>query len=321
MKIAVIGCGYWGKNLVRNFFEIGVLDSVCDLNYINADNISKKYDVPSKSFDEILNSPVDGIVIATEAKTHYDLTLRSLKKNKNVFVEKPISTKVEHANELIKIAEKNKSHLMVGHLLQYHPVFQKMKEIILSGQLGKILSITSNRMSFGKIRNNENVIWSFAPHDISMILSLVNSKISEIDCRTTYLLNNKIADTATIALTFKNMIKAQINVSWLSPYKEQKIIVIGEKAIATFDDTLEWSKKLLITNFEFKADDNNYQINRLKNDYIAVKESEPLKSECEYFVKLIKSEVPPLTDGHEALKVLEVLSEADMKQMKINNLL
>ncbi len=179
MSIAVIGCGYWGKNLIRNFYELGVLSAVSDSDKLLAKEFSEKYKVPSLTFEEVLNSSVRGVVIAAPAKYHAKLTIDALEANKHVYVEKPLAMNKKEADEMIKKSNKKGMHLMVGHLLQYHPVFKKLKEMNEEKDFGDIQYIYSNRFSFGKIRSEENVIWSFAPHDISMILSLINSPIKK----------------------------------------------------------------------------------------------------------------------------------------------
>ena len=311
MKIAVIGCGYWGKNLIRNFSELGALSYVHDKNEKLSKSIAKKYSVPQLSFQDLCRSDVDGIVIATSAETHYTIAVEALKHGKNIFIEKPISTKLEHAERIINLAKKNRCHLMIGHLMHYHPSFIKLKEIVRNKKYGKIVNISSIRQSLGKFRTNENIIWSFAPHDLSMIFSLVSSGVKELHCSKDYIINRKIADKARLFLKFKNGINADINVSWISPSKEQKLVVTFEKGIITFDDTEDWDRKLAITNFSI---DNVFKKNKNskpKKKYSPTKLSEPLKLECKYFIDLMKNLVPPKTDGLEALKVLNLISETD----------
>jgi UDP-2-acetamido-3-amino-2,3-dideoxy-glucuronate N-acetyltransferase len=176
-NIAVVGCGHWGKNLVRNFYELDVLGLICDPNIDIAEQFSKQYSVKNNSFTEIINDPnIKGVVLAVPAKHHAPMAINAMKQGKHVFVEKPLAMNEAEATLMIKTAKENKVQLMVGHLLQYHPVFQKVKEMVLGGEIGEITYIYSNRLSFGKVRIEEDVIWSFAPHDISMILSLVGQE-------------------------------------------------------------------------------------------------------------------------------------------------
>jgi UDP-2-acetamido-3-amino-2,3-dideoxy-glucuronate N-acetyltransferase len=174
-NIAVVGCGHWGKNLVRNFYELEVLASICDPNIDIAKQYAEQYSVQNHSFSEIINNPsIQGVVLAVPAKYHAAMAIDAMKQGKHVFVEKPLAMNEAEATLMIKTAKENKVQLMVGHLLQYHPVFQKVKEMVLGGEIGEIDYMYSNRLSFGKVRAEEDVIWSFAPHDISMILSLTN---------------------------------------------------------------------------------------------------------------------------------------------------
>ncbi|MCX7353001.1 MAG: Gfo/Idh/MocA family oxidoreductase, partial [Proteobacteria bacterium] len=244
IKISVIGCGYWGKNLVRNFSELGVLHSVCDAKHELANTASQTYGIPALSLEEVLKSDVDGVVIAAPAAQHYDLTQKALKAGKHVFVEKPLSLKIEDAKKLCELALQTDRKLMVGHLLQYHPAFLELKQLIAKGNLGRLQYIYSNRLNLGKFRNEENILWSFAPHDISMILSLAADLPETVYATGACHLNPRIHDVTTTHLSFKNGIQAHIFVSWLHPFKEQKLVVVGDRGMAVFDDGLPWGEKL-----------------------------------------------------------------------------
>jgi predicted dehydrogenase len=317
-NIAVVGCGHWGKNLIRNFYELGALASICDPNIEIAEQYSKQYSVQNHSFSEIINdSNIGGVVLAVPAKHHAAMAIDAMKKGKHVFVEKPLAMNEAEATLMIKTAKENKVQLMVGHLLQYHPVFQKVKEIALDGEIGEINYVYSNRLSFGKVRTEEDVIWSFAPHDISMILSLANQEPEFITAHSTAMLQDNIADTATIHITFKSGLKSHISVSWLHPYKEQKLVVIGKKAMLVFEDTKPWNEKLFIQRYQ--AEINQGLLNLKKDDleFIKVFEDEPLKNECQHFINVVENDIKPLTNGHEGLQVLKVLTAAT--QSKKNN--
>ena len=231
-NIAVIGCGHWGKNLVRNFFELGVLYAICDPNIEITNLYSKKYNVKSLTFKEIINDKnVKGVVLAVPAHLHASMAIEAMQKGKHIFVEKPLAMNEVEALSMIKTAKDFNVKIMVGHLLQYHPVFKTVLNLVRDGDIGELNYIYSNRLSFGKLRSKEDVIWSFAPHDLSMILSLVNSEIKELHCSKDYIINKRIADKARLFLKFKNGINADINVSWISPHKEQKLIVIWLKLL------------------------------------------------------------------------------------------
>ena len=319
-NIAVVGCGHWGKNLVRNFFELGVLASICDPNTEIVEQYSKQYSVKNNSFSEIITDQnIKGVVLVVPAKHHAAMAIDAMKQGKHVFVEKPLAMNEAEATSMIKTAEENKVQLMVGHLLQYHPVFQKVKEMVLDGEIGKIDYIYSNRLSFGKVRTEEDVIWSFAPHDISMILSLANQEPEFITAHSTAILQDNIADTATIHMTFKSSLKSHILVSWLHPYKEQKLVVIGKKAMLVFDDTKLWNEKLCIQRYQAEINQGLPNLNKDDLEFIKVIEDEPLKNECQHFKDVVENNKKPLTDEHEGLKVLKVLTAATLSQKNNKN--
>ena len=246
-SIGVVGSGYWGKNLVRNFNSLGALKLICDKNEMILDDFKKQYPQTEVclAFNDILNrSDIDGIAISTPAETHYRLAREVLLSGKHVYVEKPLVLNEDEGLELIALAEKRQLKLMVGHLLQYHPVFIRLKEIAHSGELGRINYIYSNRLNLGKIRREENILWSFAPHDISMILSLAGEEAESVMSTGGNYLHQKIADVTTTHLASPSGMQAHIFVSWLHPFKEQKLVVVGDRKMAVFDDTQVWEDKL-----------------------------------------------------------------------------
>ncbi len=322
LNIAVIGCGHWGKNLVRNFSELGVLRYVCDANAVQAEQSAKSYGVEAKTFHDILKSNVDGVVIAAPAEQHYTLAKAAFNAGKHVFVEKPLSLQAEEAQELCVLAEQQNKILMVGHLLQYHSAFLKLNDIVHKGILGKLQYIYSNRLNFGKIRNEENILWSFAPHDISMILSLAGDLPETVFATGSAHLNKHIHDVTTTHLNFKNGVRAHIFVSWLHPFKEQKLVVVGEHGMAVFDDGLDWSQKLKLYPHQVNWINGVPQAQKAECKTIDLDVAEPLKIECEHFLECIKNGLTPRTDGHEGLRVLRVLaaSQASLTKNKIINL-
>ncbi|GAH62181.1 unnamed protein product, partial [marine sediment metagenome] len=228
INIAVIGSGYWGKNLVRNFNELGVLHTVCDSNLATLRSFQEKY--PDKrfqnSFEVVLQDPnINAVAIATPAETHFDLAKKALLAGKHVFVEKPLSLVVSEAETLNQLATNRNLKLMVGHILLYHPAIIRLKEIINSGELGKINYIYSNRLNLGKFRTEENILWSFAPHDISAILYLLGEMPTQVMAQGGNYLNTEIADVTMSVLSFKSGVKGHVFVSWLHPSKEQKLVV------------------------------------------------------------------------------------------------
>ena len=311
IKIAVAGCGYWGKNLVRNFSKIGNLVAIFDTSEKTAVQIAEKYNVKSKSWESILtDESIDGVVIAVPAPLHYRLASEVLEAGKGVFVEKPLALSASEAEKLIDKAKNADKTLMVGHLLQYHSAFIKVKELIDQGYVGDLLRIYSNRLSFGKVRTEENVLWSFAPHDISMILALTGEDPINIDASGSSHLSQGIEDYAQVQLEFNNNISAHIFVSWLNPFKEQRLVVVGKKAMLLFDDTQAPEKKIALYNHEVSINDDIPQLSKADPEYIGFEMKEPLKEECKCFVNCIAKGETPYTDGQEGLRVLKVLESA-----------
>ncbi|MBC8551037.1 MAG: Gfo/Idh/MocA family oxidoreductase [Candidatus Brocadiales bacterium] len=309
-NIAVIGSGYWGKNLVRNFNELGVLHTICDSNPSTLSTFKEKYpEVEVEcSFQRVLQNPaIDAVVIATPAETHFEMAKMTLLANKHVFVEKPLALFVREAEELHQLSLRQNLKLMIGHILLYHPAIIKLKEIINSGELGKINYIYSNRLNLGKIRSEENILWSFAPHDISAMLFLLNEMPCQIIAQGGNYLNQDITDVTMTMLSFKSGVKGHIFVSWLHPDKEQKLIIVGDKKMALFDDTLAQGKLQI---HDKGVDWINRQPVPRKNGItlVPLDDSEPLKEECEHFLSCIASDTIPKSDGFNGINVLKVLN-------------
>jgi predicted dehydrogenase len=316
-NIAIVGCGHWGKHLVRNFSSLGALCSICDPSGEVADQYASQYNVKKSSFTEIINDPnIKGVVLAVPAHLHASMAIEAMNKNKHVFVEKPLGMNEVEAKAMIATAHKNKVRLMVGHLMQYHPIFKKIREYVGADKIGKINYIYSNRLSFGKVRTQEDVIWSFAPHDVSMILSLTGQEPEYISTNATSILQKNIADAATIHLQFKSGLQSHISVSWLHPYKEHKLVVVGQSAMLVFDDTKFWQEKLALYPYEAVSSKNLINLKNSNVQYIKVMEEEPLKNECQHFIDVVEKDIQPLTDGVEGLSVLKVLSAATRSQVK-----
>ena len=310
-NIAVVGCGYWGKNLVRNFSELEVLSSICDPDTEIANKYAGQYNVKNSSFIEIINDvSIKGVVLAVPAPLHASMAIEAMNKGKHVFVEKPLAMNVTEAELMITTAKKNSVKLMVGHLLQYHPIFKTIRKIVNADEIGELNYIYSNRLSFGKIRTKEDIIWSFAPHDISMILSLAGQDPEFIITKSTSIIQKNIADTATIHMEFKSGLKSHISVSWLHPYKEHKLVVSGKSAMLVFDDTKPWNEKLALYPYEVVSSKGIINLKKSDVKYLEVSEEEPLKNECQDFIDVVEKNIKPMTDGDEGLRVVKVLSAA-----------
>ncbi|MFH0958623.1 MAG: Gfo/Idh/MocA family oxidoreductase [Pseudomonadota bacterium] len=311
-NIAVIGCGYWGKNLVRNFSELGALACLCDSNCEQAEKLSSQYQVPVREFDEILNdSAIQGVVIATPASQHAIMAEKTLHAGKHVFVEKPLALRLEDAKSLCELAQSKKLTLMVGHLLQYHPAFLELRDLVRSGDLGKLRYIYSNRLNLGKFRDMENILWSFAPHDISMILSLVGISPESVYATGACHLNPHIEDVTTTHLVFNNGVQAHIFVSWLHPFKEQKLVVVGDRAMAVFDDGFPWEEKLQVYPHQINWLNGMPTPSKAQAIRVPLEQAEPLKLECLHFIECIGKNQEPRTNGTEGLAVLQVLAASD----------
>ncbi|MFT4635394.1 MAG: UDP-2-acetamido-3-amino-2,3-dideoxy-glucuronate N-acetyltransferase [Chitinophagales bacterium] len=316
-NIAVVGCGHWGKNLVRNFSDLGNLAAVCDPNAEVAQKYADQYLVKNCSFSEILHDlSIEGVVLAVPATLHASMAIEVMNAGKHAYVEKPLAMDNLEAERMIASAEENGVQLMVGHLLQYHPTFMALRMLVESGEMGALQYIYSNRLSFGKVRSEEDVIWSFAPHDISMILSLTGQEPDTVRTESTNILQPDIADTAIVHLEFNSGLKAHISVSWLHPYKEQKLVVVGKKAMAVFDDTKPWGEKLALYRHVVRSSGSLPSLEKVEVEYVEVSQSEPLRNECQHFVDVVSGDITPLTNGKEGLGVLNVLSAASLSQSK-----
>ncbi|MDH3829705.1 MAG: Gfo/Idh/MocA family oxidoreductase, partial [Desulfobacterales bacterium] len=310
-QVAVIGCGYWGKNLVRNYHNLGALKLICDKNETALADFKNQYadvDTCIALADVLSRKDIAGVVISSPAETHFSIARESLLAGKNVFVEKPLTLHAQEARELIALAKEKNKVLMVGHLLQYHPVFMHLKEMASSGELGRINYIYSHRLNLGKIRREENILWSFAPHDISMILALADENPESVITTGGNYLHQKIADVTTTHLEFPSGLRAHIFVSWLHPFKDQKLVVVGDRKMAVFDDTQPWNDKLLLYPHQIEWKNHMPVPNKADAERADIPEEEPLRQECLHFMECMSGSLEPITDGGEGLKVLNILN-------------
>jgi UDP-2-acetamido-3-amino-2,3-dideoxy-glucuronate N-acetyltransferase len=307
-RIAVVGAGYWGKNLVRNFSALNALACVCDIDADALGKAHQQYNVSTTSdYDAVLKNPhIDAVVIAAPAVRHFELTKMALQAGKHVFVEKPLALQVPEGRELVDIANKSSLVLMVGHILEYHPAIIELKRLVHEGQLGKILYIYSSRLNLGKLRTEENILWSFAPHDISVILQILGEVPVRAAAHGGSYLNPPLVDTTLSTLEFASGVKAHVFVSWLHPFKEQKFCVIGSERMAVFDD-LEPENKLVLFAHRVNWMNRKPVAERDTGTVIPISQEEPLKRECERFLECVQKRARPQTDGESGLRVLEVL--------------
>ena len=319
ITIGQAGLGYWGPNVLRNFVnlaECGVT-KCCDIDPQQLEKIKRQYPFIklTQDYNELVNDPeIEAIVIATSASTHYQLARKALEADKHVFVEKPITLDVGKAEELIELAEVRKRVLMVGHLLIYHPAVTKLKEYVDSGELGEIRYIYSSRLNLGKIRHDENAMWSFAPHDLSVALYLLGEEPEAVSAQGMAYLRPDIEDVVFIMVRFPQGKVAHLHVSWLDPHKVRRITVVGSRKMAVFDD-MESAEKLRI--YDKGVDNLHYSSYgefltlRFGDIHIPrIDMKEPLQLECQHFLDCIQDHHRPLSDGPEGLQVLKILDAA-----------
>ena len=316
-RVAVIGAGYWGKNIVRNFAALNALAAVVDENRSTAQALCAEHGGSVVALDEVLrDASIAAVAVATPAVQHYKIAKAALEAGKHVFVEKPLALALGEAEELVSVAEHLDRRLMVGHLLQYHPAFLKLKELVREGRLGRLQYLYSNRLNFGKIRREEDILWSFAPHDLSMILSLVGQEPDAVECVGSYYLHQRIADLTTTHLSFPGGERAHVFVSWLHPFKEQKLVVVGSEAMAVFDDGEPWERKLLLFPHQINWRDGIPTPHKAGALSIELEPGEPLQAECQHFLDCVEIGATPRTDGREGLRVLRVLTRASERLHK-----
>lgn len=310
-RVAVIGCGAWGKNLIRNFAELDALAAVCDVDSFRATALATEYGVKALSEESIFTDPtIDAVVITSLAPLHAHQAERALTAGKHVYIEKPMALSVEDAKNLCSLAKAKNRILMVGHILNYHPAFMTLKEKL--SELGPLQHIYANRLSLGRVRRKENVLWDLACHDISLILALAQEMPESVSATGQAFLTPKKPMSALLTLTFPSGLTAHVHTSWLSPFKEQKLIVVGERAIAVFDDRKPWSEKLQISTDCLTWEEGHPHANDgFQTEIITIPEGEPLKNECFHFLTCIQTGEEPLTSGLEGLRVTEVLEKAE----------
>jgi predicted dehydrogenase len=317
--IAVVGAGAWGKNHIRVFSEIQDihLKYICDSDPVRLKRLQNVY-TQSKMVENIapiLQDPeIKGIVIASSAISHFSLAKEALIAGKDVLVEKPMALNVQDAGEMVKIAEERARILMVGHLLIYHPVFDRLKEMIEAGELGKVHYIYTQRVNLGIIRQDENALWSFAPHDLSVILKLIGDAPIVVSANGESYIQNGIEDVVFVSLHFADGKMANIHLSWLDPHKIRKITIVGSKKMVVFDD-VEASEKLKVYDKGVRSPSydtyGEYLSLRFGDITIPnIKMVEPLRAEAEHFIHCIETREKPKTDARDGLEVVKILVAA-----------
>ena len=311
LNIALIGCGNWGKNIARNLYQMGSLACIYDKDIKLLKKLSNEYSLPTLELTKIFKDQnINAVVVSSPAITHKDIAFEALKNDKDVFVEKPFCLSLPDAQKLSELASNKNRILMVGHLLNYHNAFVKMKELVKNGKIGILQNIRANRLALGAIRKKESVVYDLSAHDISMILSITEELPVDIDVQSIHHHNNIGPDAVSVKLSFSKGVTALINSDWMSPYKEHKFSIIGSKGSLIFNDTKNWSEKLLY-NPSFVTTKNT--VKTLPIEKIKIQKNEPLKSELKEFIDCINSRKSPITDHKEAVKVQTVMDMIDKK--------
>ena len=311
-RVGVVGCGYWGKNLVRNFHELGGLQAICDIDESCLQRLSGTYRVPAtRSLEELLANPdIQGVVIASPAAQHFEHAKKVLLAEKDVFVEKPLALRVDEGQELVNLARKQERILMVGHLLQYHPAILELGRLIRAGELGKVQYVYSTRLNLGKLRTEENILWSFAPHDISAIVFLLHEEPTSVSAHGGSYLNQPIVDVTLTTCDFASGVRAHIFVSWLHPFKEQKLVIVADRKMAVFDDT-ETERKLVVYPHRIDWVDRVPVAHKAEGQVVPLSGEEPLRLECQHFLECVRERKKPRTDGESALRILRILQACE----------
>jgi UDP-2-acetamido-3-amino-2,3-dideoxy-glucuronate N-acetyltransferase len=308
-RVAILGCGYWGKNLVRNFQQLGALALVCDPGAEGrrmAQEIAPEVEVTPDFQAAFSREGIDAVVIATPAETHRGLALQAMEAGRDVFVEKPLALTYREGIEMKEMAEQTGRILMVGHLLEYHPAVLRLRKMLSEGALGNVNYIYSHRLNFGKIRTAENALWSFAPHDIAVILRLAGALPVEVTCVGGSFVTPNLADVTMSCLRFASGLRAHVFVSWLNPFKEQKLVVVGDQKMAVFNDVSK-EDKLVVFNQRVEVRDQVPFLHNGDADAVAIPAEEPLRNECRHFLDCVRERRQPMTGGQNGIDVLKVL--------------
>lgn len=322
LRIGVAGAGYWGPNLIRICAELGILASVCDIDASALAGVKRTYpNVETLTdFDEFLTMPVDAVIIATPAHLHATMCLNAIAANKHVFVEKPLALNVEDGKRIAEKAKASKLTLFVGHLLLYHPAVRKLQAMVAEDVIGRLWHIRSRRVSLGKLRSHESVWWSFAPHDIALMLALMREEPQSVAAAQTALRDPDICDVAYADFQFSHGRSAHVEVCWLDPAKEAQLDVFGEKGVLRFVDSRSGSS-LLLRRFLLSTNQRGVPlVSRGDEQLIGVEPGEPLKAELLAFFDSIRTGKEPETNANQGVAVLRALTMADEATRKSTEL-
>ncbi len=307
-RIAVLGCGYWGSNHIRTLKALGALHAVSDANGARAEGFASEQACLAISPEELFNrDDIDGIVLALPPQFHADLAIRAVEAGKDVLVEKPIALTVSDGERAVAAAKANDRIFMVGHVLRFHPAFERLKELIDAGDLGEVKYIHSHRLGLGKFHTENDALWDLAPHDLSMILAITGSEPIEVRGEGAALLDH-LSDFAHLHMRFPNGMRSHLFTSRLNPYRERRLTVVGTKSMAVFDDVEPWEKKLAVYRHAVWQDSGQWAFTNNEPSYVEVEQGMPLTRELEHFLSCMKTRTAPRTSGEEAVAVLRILT-------------
>ena len=321
-KIGVIGAGYWGPNLIRNFYQLPTAELTwcCDCDETKLSRLLEFYPGVrgTPSYSDLLNDPaLEAVVIATPARTHHALAHQALTAGKHVFVEKPLAMSSAEARDLIALAESQGRVLMVGHIFEYNPAVLHIKSLLQAGEVGDVYYLYSNRVNLGRVQSDINVLWSIAPHDISILLFLLGTMPETVSARGGMYLNGQVEDVVFVTMSFPDNILGHVQASWLDPSKTRRMTIVGSKRMIIYDDVADEGKVKIYDKGVYRKTDDHYGEFQYKvhsgDIYIPkIDMTEPLRNECAHFVECIQEGKTPLTDGLNGLRVVRVLEAAQL---------
>ncbi|MGN6143294.1 MAG: Gfo/Idh/MocA family protein [Mesorhizobium sp.] len=307
-RLAVLGCGYWGSNHIRTLKGLGVLHAVSDLNKARAEGFASEQDCLAIEPEALFSrDDVDAIVLALPPQFHAQMATHAVEAGKDVLVEKPVALTVADAERAVAAAKAAGRIFMVGHVLRFHPAFEKLKSLVDTGELGEVRYIHSHRLGLGKFHTENDALWDLAPHDLSMILAITGTEPIEVRGEGAALLDH-LSDFAHLHMVFPNNLRGHLFTSRLNPYRERRLTVVGTKAMAVFDDVEPWERKLAVYRHAVWQDSGHWAFTANEPTYVPVEQGMPLTRELEHFLECIRTRKEPATDGEEAIRVLRILT-------------
>ena len=316
-RIAVLGCGYWGSNHIRTLKGLGALHAVSDANPARAEGFASEQECLAIAPDDLFTrDDVDAIVMALPPQFHAEAATRAVENGKDVLVEKPVALTVEDAEREVALAEANGRVFMVGHVLRFHPAFEKLKALVDDGELGEVRYIHSHRLGLGKFHTENDALWDLAPHDLSMILAITGTEPDEVRGEGAALLD-RLSDFAHLHMHFPNNIRGHLFASRLNPYRERRLTVVGTKAMAVFDDVEPWERKLAVYRHAVWQDSGHWAFTANEPSYVPIRQDMPLTRELQHFIDCIETRQRPRTDGEEAIRVLRILTAGTVTHIRV----